>query len=70
MLGGAGALAGQETSVRSWAGLDLSNGNMLWQVPNAAMTAPLGGTSVNGPPAAVNGVLVNGSMDPAGTMYS
>jgi outer membrane protein assembly factor BamB len=34
------------------------------------MSAPLNGTSVNGPPAVVNGVLFNGSMDPLGTMYA
>jgi polyvinyl alcohol dehydrogenase (cytochrome) len=69
-LGGSGAMAGQETNVGSWAALDLSNGEIKWQAPNQAMTAPLDGTSVNAPPSAVNGVLFGGSMDPAGTMYA
>ena len=68
-LGGSGAMAGQETSVGSWAALDVSNGDMQWQAPNPAMSAPLNGTSVNAPPSAANGVLFSGSMDPAG-MYA
>jgi polyvinyl alcohol dehydrogenase (cytochrome) len=70
VLGGSGAMAGQETTVGSWAALDPSDGKIIWQAPDLALTAPLSGTSVNAPPAAVNGVLFNGSMDAAGTMYA
>jgi polyvinyl alcohol dehydrogenase (cytochrome) len=69
-LGGTGAMAGQETNVGSWAALDLSSGDIVWQVPNKAMSAPLGGASVNGPPSAVNGVVFGGSMDAEGTMFA
>jgi polyvinyl alcohol dehydrogenase (cytochrome) len=70
LLGGSGLMAGQETNVGSWAALDLSNGKMMWQVPDPALSWPLNGVSVNAPPGVVSNVLFNGSMDAAGTMYA
>ena len=59
-MGGSGPQAGKKTSVGSWAALDLAgaagdagasnHGKILWQIANPAMTAPLKGGSVNGPP--------------------
>jgi polyvinyl alcohol dehydrogenase (cytochrome) len=69
-LGGLGPKSGQQTSVGSWAALDPSTGNVEWQIANTAMTAPLNGASVNGPLAAVNGVVFAGSMDAQGTMFA
>jgi polyvinyl alcohol dehydrogenase (cytochrome) len=69
-LGGSGAQAGQQTSVGSWAALDPSTGDIQWQVANPTMTAPIGGTSVNGPLSAANGVVFGGSMDTNGTMFA
>jgi polyvinyl alcohol dehydrogenase (cytochrome) len=69
-LGGSGAESGQQTSVGSWAALDPSTGSIKWQVANPTMTAPLAGTSVNGPVSAANGVLFGGSMDAKGTMFA
>jgi polyvinyl alcohol dehydrogenase (cytochrome) len=58
------------TTVGSWAALDPASGATLWQVANPAMTAPLNGTSVNGPLTVVNGVVFGGSMDADGMMYA
>lgn len=69
-LGGTGPMGGQQTSAGSWAALDPSTGNMEWQIANPAMSAPLNGASVNGPLAAVNGVVFAGSMDAQGTMFA
>jgi polyvinyl alcohol dehydrogenase (cytochrome) len=69
-LGGNGPQNGTDTSVGSWAALNPSNGDIEWQIANPAMTAPLGGTSVNGPVSAANGVLFAGSMDAQGTMFA
>jgi len=69
-LGGLGPKSGQQTSAGSWAALDPSTGNVEWQIANPAMTAPLNGASVNGPLAAVNGVVFAGSMDTQGTMFA
>ena len=69
-LGGTGANGGQETSAGSWAALDPSTGSTEWQIANPAMTVPLNGASVNGPLAAVNGVVFAGSMDAKGTMFA
>jgi polyvinyl alcohol dehydrogenase (cytochrome) len=69
-LGGNGPKGGQQTSAGSWAALDPSTGHTEWQIANPAMTAPLNGASVNGPLAAVNGVVFGGSMDAQGTMFA
>jgi polyvinyl alcohol dehydrogenase (cytochrome) len=69
-LGGMAPDGGQRTSVGSWAALDPASGNTQWQIANPAMTSPLSGASVNGPLAAVNGVVFAGSMDAQGTMYA
>jgi polyvinyl alcohol dehydrogenase (cytochrome) len=69
-LGGKGDQAGQPTGVGSWAALDRSTGETIWQIANPAMTAPLGGASVNGPVTVVNGVVFVGSMDADGMMYA
>ncbi len=69
-LGGVGPQGGQQTSVGSWAALDPSTGVTEWQIANPTMTAPLNGASVNGPLAAVNGVVFGGSMDAKGTMFA
>jgi polyvinyl alcohol dehydrogenase (cytochrome) len=80
MMGGSGPQAGMKTSVGSWAALDLAgaagdagasnHGKILWQIANPAMTAPLNGGSVNGPPTIINGVMFVGSMDAMGMMYA
>jgi polyvinyl alcohol dehydrogenase (cytochrome) len=64
-----GAEAGT-TSVGSWAALDPATGEILWQVANPSMTAPLKLASVNAPLAVYNGVVFAGSMDDAGTMFA
>ncbi len=79
-LGGSGPDRGKKTTVGSWAALDpaggpgdagaSNKGKILWQVLNKSMSAPLGGGSVNGPVAVVNGVVFGGSMDAMGTMYA
>jgi polyvinyl alcohol dehydrogenase (cytochrome) len=69
-LGGSGPQAGKQTSVGSWGALDPSTGSIQWQVANSTMTAPSGGTSVNGALAAANGVVFGGSMDNNGTMFA
>jgi polyvinyl alcohol dehydrogenase (cytochrome) len=70
-LGGSGPEAGEQVNVGSWAALNPSNGSILWQVANPAMSAPNGnGTSVNGPVSAVSGVMFGGSMDANGTMFA
>jgi polyvinyl alcohol dehydrogenase (cytochrome) len=69
-LGGSGSQAGQQTHVGSWAALDPSTGNIQWQVANPTMTAPVAGTSVNGPLSAANGIVFGGSMDANGTMFA
>jgi polyvinyl alcohol dehydrogenase (cytochrome) len=69
-LGGSGSQAGQSVTTGSWAALDPSTGEIQWQVADPAMSAPVGGTSVNGPVSAVNGVLFGGSMDSNGTMFA
>jgi len=79
-MGGSGPQAGMKTSVGSWAALDLAggpgapgasnHGKIIWQIANPAMTAPLKGGSVNGPPAIINGVMFVGSMDAMGMMYA
>jgi polyvinyl alcohol dehydrogenase (cytochrome) len=69
-LGGLGPKSGQQTSAGSWAALEPSTGNIEWQIANPSMTAPLNGASVNGPLAAVNGVVFAGSMDAQGTMFA
>ena len=69
-LQGTGAQGGTTTSVGSWAALDPATGVVKWQVADAALTAPLGGTSVNGPVSVANGVVFGGSMDAQGTMYA
>jgi polyvinyl alcohol dehydrogenase (cytochrome) len=61
---------GVMTSVGSWAALDPATGEILWQIANPTMTAPLNGASVNGPLAVVNGVVFAGSMDMSGTMLA
>src|SRR5581483_11983522 len=66
-LGGTAADGGT-TSVGSWAALDPATGQILWQVANPTMTAPLNQASVNGPVTVVNGVVLVGSMDMMGTM--
>jgi polyvinyl alcohol dehydrogenase (cytochrome) len=69
-LGGDGGQAGKMTSVGSWAALDPATGEILWQVANPSMTAPLNLASVNGPLAVVDDVVFAGSMDDAGTMFA
>jgi polyvinyl alcohol dehydrogenase (cytochrome) len=81
-MGGSGPQAGKMTPVGSWAALALdgaggdagvgasNHGKILWQVADPALTAPLGGGSVNGPPAIINGVMFVGSMDAMGMMYA
>ena len=79
-MGGSGPQAGKKTSVGSWAALELAgasedagatnHGKIIWQIANPAMTAPLKGGSVNGPPAIINGVMFVGSMDAKGMMYA
>jgi polyvinyl alcohol dehydrogenase (cytochrome) len=68
-LGGTGAQAGEMATVGSWGALDPASGAIVWQVANPAMSAPLGGASVNGPMTVVGGVVLAGSMDALGTMY-
>jgi polyvinyl alcohol dehydrogenase (cytochrome) len=68
-LGGTGPKAGTKTSVGSWAALDPATGEILWQIANPTMTAPVNGASVNGPVTVVNGVVLVGSMDDDGTMF-
>jgi polyvinyl alcohol dehydrogenase (cytochrome) len=65
-----GPEGGATTHVGSWAALDPATGETLWQVADPAMSAPLNGASVNGPLAAVNGVVFAGSMDQNGTMFA
>jgi polyvinyl alcohol dehydrogenase (cytochrome) len=69
-LGGRPPLGGQTTTVGSWAALDPATGEILWQTANPAMTAALGGTTVNGPVSVANGVMFGGSMDAQGTMLA
>ncbi|HEY3821465.1 MAG TPA: PQQ-binding-like beta-propeller repeat protein [Polyangiaceae bacterium] len=69
-LAGKGAQAGTMASVGSWGALDPTSGDVLWQIANPALTAPLGGASVNGPVTVVGGVMFVGSMDAMGTMYA
>jgi polyvinyl alcohol dehydrogenase (cytochrome) len=69
-LGGNGPQAGKQTRVGSWAALDPATGHILWQIANPTMTAPVAGASVNGPVTVVNGVVLVGSMDDAGTMLA
>jgi polyvinyl alcohol dehydrogenase (cytochrome) len=69
-LQGSGPQAGTSTSVGSWAAIDPGTGVVQWQIANPTMTAELGGTSVNSPLSAVNGVVFGGSMDPQGTMFA
>jgi polyvinyl alcohol dehydrogenase (cytochrome) len=69
-LGGDGGQAGKMTNVGSWAALDPATGEILWQVANPSMTAPLNLASVNGPLAVVDDVVFAGSMDDAGTMFA
>jgi polyvinyl alcohol dehydrogenase (cytochrome) len=69
-LGGKGPQAGKKTHVGSWAALDPATGDILWQIANPTMIAPVAGASVNGPVTVVNGVLLAGSMDRAGTMLA
>jgi polyvinyl alcohol dehydrogenase (cytochrome) len=69
-LGGTGPRGGQQATVGSWAALDPSTGHTEWQIANPAMAKPLNGASVNGPLAAVNGVVFGGSMDAQGTMFA
>lgn len=79
-MGGMGPQAGMKTSVGSWAALapagapgptgPSNKGQILWQITNPAMTAPMAGGSVNGPLAVVNGVIFAGSMDSMGMMYA
>jgi polyvinyl alcohol dehydrogenase (cytochrome) len=70
VLGGSGSQAGQSTTVGSWAALDPATGAIQWQVANPAMSAPINGSSVNGPVSTVNGVVFGGSMDTQGTMFA
>ena len=70
-LGGMGPQAGQTAQTGTWAALDPSNGNILWQIKNPVlMDGPQGTASCNGPVAVVNGVLFAGSMDTLGTMFA
>jgi polyvinyl alcohol dehydrogenase (cytochrome) len=69
-LGGTGSQAGMTTSVGSWAALDPATGQILWQIANPTMTAPVNGASVNGPVTVINGVVLVGSMDDDGTMLA
>jgi polyvinyl alcohol dehydrogenase (cytochrome) len=70
VLGGTGKMAGQMVSTGTWSALDTSSGDILWQIPNPVLAAPLNGASCNGPVAVTNGVLFAGSMDAAGTMFA
>ncbi len=70
-LGGMGAHAGETAATGTWAALDPSNGNILWQIKNPALpNGPYSNASSNGPVAVVNGVLFAGSMDMTGTMFA
>jgi polyvinyl alcohol dehydrogenase (cytochrome) len=69
-LAGTGSQSGQSVTTGSWAALDPTSGDVLWQVVNPALTTPLGGASVNGPVTVVGGVTFAGSMDAQGTMYA
>jgi len=69
-LGGKGPQAGQTANTGSWAALDPSTGQIEWQLADPAMRQPLNMASVNGPLAAVNGVVFAGSMDAQGTMFA
>jgi len=69
-LGGTGSCAGQEVQTGTWAALDTSTGNIVWQLANPAAPAPVSGASCNGPVAVTNGVMFAGSMDTAGTMFA
>jgi polyvinyl alcohol dehydrogenase (cytochrome) len=62
--------AGQIARTGSWAALDPATGRIAWQIANPAMARPLAGVSVNGPVTVVNGVVLAGSMDAAGTMFA
>jgi polyvinyl alcohol dehydrogenase (cytochrome) len=74
-----GAPDAGKTSAGSWAALDPATGQILWQVANPTMTAPLQGASVNGPVTVLpcgacsggaHSVLLVGSMDAMGTMLA
>ena len=69
-LAGTGSQSGQSVITGSWGALDPAKGDVLWQIANPALSAPLGGASVNGPATVVGGVMLVGSMDAAGTMYA
>jgi polyvinyl alcohol dehydrogenase (cytochrome) len=69
-LGGTGPMAGTSVSTGTWAALDPGTGDILWQIANPVLSAPLSGASCNGPVAVVNGVLFAGSMDAQGTMFA
>jgi polyvinyl alcohol dehydrogenase (cytochrome) len=69
-IGGTGPTAGQTITSGTWAALDPTNGNIIWQLQNPVLPTPNAGASCNGPVAAVNGVLFAGSMDSMGTMFA
>jgi polyvinyl alcohol dehydrogenase (cytochrome) len=69
-IGGMGPQAGQMAATGVWSALDPSSGEILWQIANPVLAAPLNGASCNGPVAVTNGVLFAGSMDMAGTMFA
>ncbi len=69
-LGGTGPHAGETVTTGSWAALDPSTGNILWQIANPVLSTPAqSGVSCNGPVTVANGVLMAGSMDANGTMF-
>jgi polyvinyl alcohol dehydrogenase (cytochrome) len=71
VVAGTGKYAGQTIETGTWSALDVSTGNILWQLPNPVLSKPAqSGVSCNGPVAIVNGVLFAGSMDAAGTMFA
>jgi polyvinyl alcohol dehydrogenase (cytochrome) len=69
-LMGTGSMAGQPTTTGTWTALNAATGDVLWQVPNPVLDNPLGGATINGPVAVVNGVMFGGSMDMAGNMIA
>jgi polyvinyl alcohol dehydrogenase (cytochrome) len=69
-LAGKGPQSGKSVATGSWGSMDPSSGDVLWQIANPALSAPLGGASVNGPVTVVGGVMFGGSMDAQGTMYA
>ncbi|MGO9832771.1 MAG: PQQ-binding-like beta-propeller repeat protein [Polyangiaceae bacterium] len=69
-IAGTGPQAGMMAMTGTWAALDPSSGDILWQITDPAAAAPVNGVSCNGPVAVANGVLFAGSMDTLGTMFA